>query len=222
MNFNFVKEQQNSHNFCLDLPLILDYKNWKVYVHNFKEDFSPSSSYRDILDGEAYAKIKNLKYSDNISLQFNIDGISMYRKSNYPIWPIQCLINELPPNERKDHILMCDLLFGPHKPNLNIFFKPFVTELSNLSRSGFKWIDATNSKQTVSKVFPIICSSDAPTRAAIQNFILYNGKYGYGFCQDSGERVEKAKGSAVFFHFNNHSLKFVLLNNVWILLKKLL
>ncbi|GBN46943.1 hypothetical protein AVEN_90643-1 [Araneus ventricosus] len=33
-----------------------------------------------------------------------------------------------------------------------------------------------------------------PARAAIQNFILYNGKYGCGFCQHSGERVEKGKG----------------------------
>ncbi|GBM10952.1 hypothetical protein AVEN_168321-1 [Araneus ventricosus] len=77
---------------------------------------------------------------------------------------------------------------------MNDFLKPFVTELSNLSRSGFKWIDATNSKQIVTKVFPIICSSDAPARAAVQNFIQYNEKYGCGFCQHSGERVEKGKG----------------------------
>ncbi|GBL86018.1 hypothetical protein AVEN_89076-1 [Araneus ventricosus] len=76
----------------------------------------------------------------------NIDEIPMYRKSNYHVWPIQCMINELPPNERKDHILMCGLWFGPHKTNMNDFSKPFVTELSNLSQSGFKWIDATNSK----------------------------------------------------------------------------
>ncbi|GBM29261.1 hypothetical protein AVEN_21724-1, partial [Araneus ventricosus] len=174
------------------LKLKFQYQN---LMHNIKRIFEePSSSYRDILDGEAYAKIKNLKYSDNISLQFNIDGIPMFRKSNYQIWPIQCMINELPPNERKDHILMCGLWFGTHKPNMNVFLKPFVTELSNLSRSGFKWIDATNSKQIVTIVFPIICSSDALSRAAVQNFIQYNGKYGCGFCQHSGERVEKGKG----------------------------
>ncbi|GBM57674.1 hypothetical protein AVEN_222530-1 [Araneus ventricosus] len=177
------------------LKLKFQYQNLMHNIKKYKRIFEePSSSYRDILDGEAYAKIKNLKYSDNISLQFNIDGIPMYRKSNYQIWPIQCMINELPPNERKDHILMRGLWFGPHKPNMNVFLKPFVTELSNLSRSGFKWIDATNSKQIVTKVFPIICSSDAPARAAVQNFIQYNGKYGCGFCQHSGERVEKGKG----------------------------
>ncbi|GBM05749.1 hypothetical protein AVEN_234201-1 [Araneus ventricosus] len=177
------------------LKLKFQYQNLMHNIKKYKRIFEePSSSYRDILDGEAYAKIKNLKYSDNISLQFNIDGIPMYRKSNYQIWPIQCMINELPPNERKDHILMCGLWFGPHKPNMNVFLKPFVTELSNLSRSGFKWIDATNSKQIVTKVFPIICSSDAPARAAVQNFIQYNGKYGCGFCQHSRERVEKGKG----------------------------
>ncbi|GBM82387.1 hypothetical protein AVEN_84816-1 [Araneus ventricosus] len=62
-----------------------------------------------------------------------------------------------------------------------------------LTRSRFKWIDATNSKQTVNKVFPIICSSDAPARAATHNFIHYNRKYVCGFCQHSGERVEKGK-----------------------------
>ncbi|GBL56903.1 hypothetical protein AVEN_71174-1 [Araneus ventricosus] len=124
------------------------------------------------------------------------------------------MINELPPNERKDHILMCGLWFGPHKPNMNVFLKPFVTELSNLSRSGFKWIDATNSKQIVTKVFPIICSSDAPARAAVQNFIQYNGKYGCGFCQHSGERVEKGKGFCRIYPLQQPLPEIVLLNNV--------
>ncbi|GBN70636.1 hypothetical protein AVEN_91909-1 [Araneus ventricosus] len=92
------------------LKLKFQYQNLMPNIKKYKRIFEePSSSYRDILDGEAYAKIKNLKYSDNISLQFNIDGIPMYGKSNYQIWPIQCMINELPPNERKDHILMCGL-----------------------------------------------------------------------------------------------------------------
>ncbi len=164
-------------------------------IKKYKKVFQKSSnSYRDILDGEAYSKIKNLKYSENIFLQLNIDGIPMYKKSNYQIWPIQCMINELAPHERKDHILMCGLWFGPHKPHMNVFLKPFAKELAQLSDSGFQWTASMSGKHIVSKVFPIICSSDAPARAAIQNFIQYNGKYGCGFCQHSGERVEKGKG----------------------------
>ncbi|GBN39646.1 hypothetical protein AVEN_114650-1 [Araneus ventricosus] len=195
-NFDFQDSMEQGY-FFMYMPLEpqFQYKNLMQNIKKYKRTFEePSSSHRDILDGEAYAKIKNIKYSDNISLQFNIDAIPMYRKSNYHIWPIQCMINELPQNERKDHILMCSLWFRHHKPKKNIFLKPFVTELSNLSQSGFKWIDATNSKQTVTKVFPITCSSDATARATIQNFIQYKGKYGCGFCQHSGERLEKGKG----------------------------
>ncbi|GBL78541.1 hypothetical protein AVEN_65146-1 [Araneus ventricosus] len=110
---------------------------------------------------------------------------------------------------------MCGLWFRPHKPNMNVFLKPFVTELSNLSRSGFKWIDATNSKQIVTKVFPII-----PVAAMHRLEQLYRILYStmenmvVDFVGTLENELKKAKGSAVFIHCNNHSLKFVLLNNV--------
>lgn len=186
------------------LKLKFQYQNLMPKIKEYKRIFEKSSnSYRDILDGDAYAEIANLKYSNNISLQFNIDGIPMYRKSNYQIWPIQCMINELSPHERKNHILMCGLWFGPHKPHMDVFLKPFVKELSHLCEAGFNWIDATDGKTHITKVFPIICSSDAPARATIQNFVQYNGKYGCGFCQHSGERVEKGKGFCRIYPFEN-------------------
>lgn len=179
----------------LEKQLKFQFRNLMKDIKEYKSKFEePSNSFRDVLDGEAYLKIKNLSYTDNISLQFNIDGIPMYRKSNYQIWPIQCKINELPPYKRKDHILMCSLWFGLHKPHMNVYSKPFVKELSQLSDSGFKWINATNSRSVNTKVFPIVCRSDAPARAAIQNIKQYNGEYGRGFSKDSHERIEKSKG----------------------------
>ena len=66
------------------LKLQFQFQNLMQRIQKYKNLFEESSnSFRDILDGEAYSKIKNLKYSKNISLQFNIDGIPMYRKSNY-------------------------------------------------------------------------------------------------------------------------------------------
>ncbi|GBO01993.1 hypothetical protein AVEN_135801-1 [Araneus ventricosus] len=84
-----------------------------------------------------------------------------------------------------------DFLHFPYDTQADERCAKLVTEAS--IKSGFKWIDAKNSKQNVTKVFLIICISDAPDRATIQNFIQYNGKYGCGFCQQSGERVEKGK-----------------------------
>ena len=36
----------------------------------------------------------------HLSLQINTDGVSLFRSSNFTIWPIYFVINELPPSMR--------------------------------------------------------------------------------------------------------------------------
>lgn len=66
------------------LKLKFQHQNLMQSIANYESIFEQTSSlYRDILDGEEYSKVKNLNHSKNISIQFNIDGIPMYKKSNY-------------------------------------------------------------------------------------------------------------------------------------------
>ena len=156
--------------------------------------YSGKELYKDILDGDYYNSLPELKNLNNISLQFNIDGIPIFRKSKYDIWPIQCSLNEIHPNGRKKHIIVCGLWFGTKKPEMELFLEPFVTEIEKLSADGFQWFDESANKVTTTEVFAILCISDAPASAAIQNFSQYNGKFGCGFCTHEGKHVEKGNG----------------------------
>lgn len=84
---------------------------------------------------------------------------------------------------------------GQKKTNMNSnFLKPFVNEMSILTEDGFQWFNKMENNVVITKVFPLLCTSDAPARAAIQNFTQFNGKHGCGFCE-AGVQIEKGKGS---------------------------
>lgn len=198
-------------NFYMYMPLSNQLKvkfenedlNNKIRI--FKSKFEDNSdSYRDIVDGDLYRSVVDLHNTDNLSIQFNVDGIPLYRKSKYDIWPIQVIINELEPSERKKNIMMCGLWFGIKKPNMNEFLVPFVEELKTLQGEGLKWKDTRNGRATIktTKVFTLICTSDAPARCAMQNFKQFNGKFGCGFCEQEGERVTKGKGHCRIYPFD--------------------
>ena len=55
----------------------------------------------DIYDGSIYKERSNF-YSDpyNLSFTMNIDGAPKFKSSTMQIWPVQMIINELPPMAR--------------------------------------------------------------------------------------------------------------------------
>lgn len=201
-------------NFFLYMPLLyqlkmkLENEDLMKNVTIFKSKFEDNcGTYRDVMDGDSYRNIDGLRNSNNLSVQFNVDGIPLYRKSKYDIWPIQVIINELDPIERKRNIMMCGLWFGKKKPVMNEFLIPFVDELQLLQKEGLKWKDVRHGKTTIqtTKVYTLICSSDAPARSAMQNFKQFNGTFGCGFCLQEGERVEKGKGHCRVYPFSGQA-----------------
>ncbi|GBM98129.1 hypothetical protein AVEN_229771-1 [Araneus ventricosus] len=164
-------------------------------------------NYRDVMYDDLYRSVPAVNNFDNLSLQFNVDGIPMYRKSRYSIWPIQCAFNELPPVRRKQHIMMRGLWFGKEKPDINFnYFIPFVNELDSLIKSGINWFVKHENKNKSTKIIPLIFPSDAPARAMIQNFTQYNGAYGCGFCERKGEVVEKGRVTCLIYDVVKGSL----------------
>ncbi|GBO19073.1 hypothetical protein AVEN_29304-1 [Araneus ventricosus] len=52
-------------------------------ILTYKSKFqSNCDTYRDTMDGDLYRSIDGLRDSSNLSIQFNVDGIPLYRKSN--------------------------------------------------------------------------------------------------------------------------------------------
>ena len=71
-----------------------------------------------IYDGVMYQKhIKRVLFwviKNNISLLWNADGASVFKSSNYSIWPLYFVINKLPVHKRwcKHNVILGGLWFG--------------------------------------------------------------------------------------------------------------
>ncbi|CAB4001145.1 Hypothetical predicted protein, partial [Paramuricea clavata] len=89
-----------------DIGLKLDYRFTRVK----KEE----PNYKDINDSEMYKKIANGKLISDPNV--NCDSVPIFKSSNYSISPMQGILNELPPNERKYNVLLVALWFGSVKP----------------------------------------------------------------------------------------------------------
>ncbi|KAG0426512.1 hypothetical protein HPB47_026389 [Ixodes persulcatus] len=102
------------------------------------------------------------------------------------VWPIQFVINELPPHVRFKHPTLAGLWFGKTHPNMQTFIGTFVEAVNSMQP--VKWKHGSHLHQ--SKAFVLCCSVDAPARAAVQNMVLFNGYHGCPWCLITGEYRE--------------------------------
>ncbi|MFZ2537712.1 MAG: hypothetical protein WAX04_02275 [Oscillospiraceae bacterium] len=76
----------------------------------------------------------NLESEKNLYLQINIDGLPLFKSSNYQLWPILGIIRE---SVKKEPIVIA-MYGGNKKPNnLEEFLGEFISELNNLESNGF-------------------------------------------------------------------------------------
>ena len=146
----------------------------------------------DITSSSLYQQLVRKQHlsENDITLTWNTDGVPVFKSSSYSIWPVQCMVNELPPHLRSKNILMTGLWFGQTKPHMNTFLKPFVDECRELEKTGFVY----KFERIARKVFPLICSADSPARAIVRNCKQFNGKHGCDWCEHPGECVTKERG----------------------------
>lgn len=67
-------------------------------IRHYKRKGS-SAAISDIRDGYVYQELVAdgfLAREENISFQFNTDGIPVFKSSSYSFWPLHLIINELP------------------------------------------------------------------------------------------------------------------------------
>jgi hypothetical protein len=152
-----------------------------------------SDNIEDIYDGSSYKSVPQLK-EGNISITWNCDGANAFNSSSRSIWPLQCVINELPYNIRRKQILLTGLWFGSAKPAIQTFLKPFVDECRRLEKFGFMWMNKITKAMVNTKVFLLVCSCDSAARCIIQNIKQYNGKYGCSWCLNPGQAMANVNG----------------------------
>lgn len=122
------------------------------------------------------AKLNDLK------LQFNIDGLPLFKSSKLQFWPILAIANV---DYTKSPFLV-GLYCGLGKPKSVVqFLDPFVKDLRHILKYGIIY----NSCQITVKVCSFVC--DAPARAFIKNIKAHNGYSGCDKCVQVGEWKNK-------------------------------
>lgn len=197
-SITIVSSLQEGH-FFITIPLKDQLKdileNQGMHDLCFRAEESDGDLIKDIGDGTLYQTLKSKSEENFLSLTFNCDGVPVFQFSKFSIWPILCCVNEIPPESRDKHVLLCALWFGNKKPDMLCFFKPFVEECVSLSEDGFEWQHPSDHLLRRIKVHALCCVCDAVARPLLQNFKQFNGEYGCGICLHPGVQTRKGKGN---------------------------
>ncbi|KAL1467495.1 hypothetical protein MTO96_042135, partial [Rhipicephalus appendiculatus] len=147
-----------------------------------KQSRAHETDLTDITDGKLYKNhMKEASWCD-LTVTFNVDGARTFKCSKSSLWPIQCVVNELPLTLRWSNMLLCGLYFGKGHPKMGPFLDLFI---ENVNKVGvIKW--ECNGLKLSSKVSVVCCCVDAPARAAVLNMKQFNGYYGCSFCHHKG------------------------------------
>uniref|UniRef100_A0AAG5DRH2 Uncharacterized protein n=1 Tax=Anopheles atroparvus TaxID=41427 RepID=A0AAG5DRH2_ANOAO len=103
--------------------------------------------------------LKDLHVPNSISLNMNVDGISVFRSSSTQFWPILVSIHEMP----KISLMPVAIFCGSKKPRCSAsFLDPLVAEIKGMAENGV-WL---NGNRLNVSVRAFIC--DSPARAFIK------------------------------------------------------
>jgi len=125
---------------------------------------------------------------DEIQLQFNIDGLPLFKSSNIQLWPILCLITQ----PRCTDPFVVGLFCGTAKPPV-CFLNEFVSELQQLMENGMSL--GTGMIHVHIKLHSFVC--DAPARSFVKCTKLHSGYSSCDRCDQHGEWCGKVVFSCV-------------------------
>ena len=93
-------------------------------------------------------------------------------------------------------MLLAGVWFGPDKPFMLTYLKPFHTIFHQLETSGISIVNPSGEEITVRAILP--CGTcDLPARCLVCNSIQFNGFYGCLRCRQAGKSLRTQKGGHV-------------------------
>lgn len=167
-----------------------------------------STAVRDTTSGTVYTNLRKngtLKPGD-LTLTVSTDGSPVFKSSQSSIWPIQFVVNEIPPETRLGHAILAGLWFGKKHPNMDIFMRKFAEGVGGMEP--VQWADGTRQYTSVRLLY---CCADAPARAQVQNHVLFSGYYGCPWCLITGTHE---KGRTLLMYFEGQIRASCLRNGV--------
>ena len=155
---------------------------WDLLSFCFKRIKKDRENLEDIYDGNQYRKYFQgggiLSDQRNISFTWNTDGIPVFKSSKLAIWPLYCIVNELPYAQqiRRSNMIFAGLWFGSTKPNMLTYFKPFHSSLRQLETEGIK-VESPEAGNFISRAILLAGTCDLPAKCLVCNTVQFNGFY---------------------------------------------
>ncbi|CAN8023383.1 unnamed protein product [Ixodes persulcatus] len=69
----------------------------RMYEYFSPPNHGTSDAYSDLTDGDEYKKVRSGSGKYDFSLFWNTDGVKVFKSSTSSLWPLHCVIPELPP-----------------------------------------------------------------------------------------------------------------------------
>lgn len=156
----------------------------------------------DVDDGLLYKKL-SLENIDTelLTLTMNLDGANIFKSCRSSLWPVQFILNFLPPAMRysPENMIVSVLYYGNEKPDMNKLIFPIAKEIET-SQETFSVLTSENSFVHF-QLNILLISCDLPAKAAVQNFIGHNGKYGCSYCYHPGTAITNRSGKSTTIRF---------------------
>ena len=167
-------------------------ENWKQMV-DYREEMAMDENgdcLRDVQDGRVYQKFllddPRARRRSVFSIVMSSDGAPLIKSKSFSIWPLMSFLVELPPQKRYkfDSIMLTGLWYGKCKPNVPLFLKSFVHELSDLANGTEFEDDTGQSIPSVCRIQSVV--PDLPAKAMLFKLKQYNGQFGCSTCKHPG------------------------------------
>ena len=148
------------------------------------------------LKNEVIRNVSLLSDSESpIRLQFNIDGLPLYRSSAVDFWPILCRAFV---GSSCTRVFPVGLFCGKSKPqNVDDYLDEFLKELNAILENGLYMNDV----HRVVVIHSFVC--DAPARQYIKKIKAHSGYYSCERCEICGERSEGGEAGVKFIKLGN-------------------
>ncbi|KAJ1532215.1 hypothetical protein ONE63_000835 [Megalurothrips usitatus] len=194
--------------YFIELPVIAQLQTmllrtgfYDLLQYRFLRIKKVAENIEDIYDGELYKEHSQeggfLNNRNNISFMWYSDGVAIFRGStNYSVWPIFLVINELSYKERtkKEHMILAGLWFGSKKPDPNVFLLPFHTFFQSFENEGHVF-NLPNQTEVRMKGMVLCGTCDYQAKSMFMNFRAHNGYYGCARCYSRGTSIQTAGGA---------------------------
>lgn len=193
------------------MKYLLEFKNLATIIdlsegkHN-----SDPTILTDLRDGQVF-KSKNVTSSKyDLNAIVNGDGVRIRKGGKDELWLLMSTVAEVPIHLRKAFITILGIWYGPKKPDMKTFLKPYSEEMKILDSEGVQWIHPVTKESHRSIIRQPLVLADAPARAMFQNCMLFNSKYGCNLCEIKTKLTKAIPGKKrirVYFYENDVQLR---------------